>query len=329
MTLNFFNRTFFTVFFMVTVSAQAWAEEDPILKEQVIVYDEVVKLGDIFDSAGKYKGIAVFQSPDFGEDGIVSAVRVQTAAARHGLIWTNPGGVDKLVIRRPSRRISLNEVKQILKPVIADRSGVPDSNNITITFSTGTKDIHIDSRNTSPLIVMDLWYNQQGRSFRAVIGTEESTGNIPRGALQGRADETSFVVVPSRVLTPGKEITSDDLKQVRVPVDRIRTGSITDMSSAVGKTSKYRMAANQLLRRQDLEIPKIIKVNDMVEIHFKIPGMFLRAKGKALSSGARGDTIQVLNVQSRRKIDAIVLSPGVVKPATTPVKVITQPRPES
>lgn len=319
------RSAFILCFLQYAFSGAAFGEVEPVLKEQVVVYGDVVKLGDIFDDAGEYKSIAVFQSPDYGEDGIVSASRVQAAAAKHGLIWTNPGSVDKLVIRRPSRKITLDEIKTALKPVIADRSGVPDSENVTITFSTGTKDLHIDSRNTSPLVVMDLWYNQQGRSFRAVIGTEESTGNVPRGTLVGRADETSFIVVPSRVLVPGKEIGDEDLKQVRVPVDRIRTGAIRDMSSAVGKTPKYRMAANQLLRRQDLEIPKIIKVNDPVDIHYKIPGMFLRAKGRALGAGARGDVIQVLNIQSRRKIDAIVVSPGVVKPATSPVRVITQP----
>jgi flagella basal body P-ring formation protein FlgA len=45
---------------------------------------------------------------------------------------------------------------------------------------------------------------------------------------------------------------------------------------------------------------------------FEVPGITLTARGKALSAGAEGDTIDVLNPHSKRVLQATVRGPGTV-----------------
>ncbi|MGH1349310.1 MAG: flagellar basal body P-ring formation chaperone FlgA [Methyloligellaceae bacterium] len=299
-----------------------WADEEPVLKESIIVQGEIVTLGDLFENTGPYKNIPVFRSPDFGSDGVISASRVQAAAAREGLIWNNPGRVDKLIVRRPSRTITLNNIKDLLRPQLSEKTGINNNEDLTITFATGTKDIHIDKQIVADLVVMSLAYNPQNKAFKAQIGTEESTGNISRGIITGRVDQTSLVVFPTNSLEPGIAITENDLKTMRVSVERLRAGYISDTRLAVGKTPKYRLGPNQVLRSQDLEVPKIVKTNDLVEIRYQVPGLYLKSQGRALGSGAKGDIISVLNTRSKRKIQVTIQAPGVVFPADTPARIV-------
>ncbi len=300
------------------------ADEEPILKESIVVQGEIVTLGDLFENAGPYKNIPVFRSPDFGSDGVISASRVQAAAAQQGLVWANPGHVDKLIVRRPSRIITLNEVKELLRPDLSEKTGINNTDDLTITFATGTKDIHIDKRIAASLVIMSISYNPRNKAFRAQIGTEETTGNISRGIITGRVDQTAQVVFPTNNLEPGIAITENDLKILRVPVDRLRAGYISEIKLAVGKTPRYRLGPNQVLRSQDLEIPKIVKTNDLVEIRYQVPGLILKTKGRALGSGAKGDIISVLNMRSKRKVQVTIQAPGVVFPADTPAIIIGQ-----
>jgi flagellar basal body P-ring formation protein FlgA len=45
---------------------------------------------------------------------------------------------------------------------------------------------------------------------------------------------------------------------------------------------------------------------------YEVPGIVLTMRGKALESGAEGDLVSVLNVNSKRTIQGIVTGPGRV-----------------
>jgi flagella basal body P-ring formation protein FlgA len=65
--------------------------------------------------------------------------------------------------------------------------------------------------------------------------------------------------------------------------------------------------------------PELIGRNDSVTMQLEVPGMLLSVRGKALEAGALGDVINVLNVESKRTIQATVSGPGrVTVTSTTP-----------
>ena len=292
-----------------------YSQDTPVLREKISVQDEVVTLGDLFEYSGPYKNVPVFRSPNLGTDGVISSERVQVAAKSHGLIWLNPGAVDKIIVRRPSRKLSLQEIKSMLAKKIAKENKIDNLENLTIKFNTGSQDIHVSTTNTSPFIIENLNYNPQTGSFSLKIATEEPTGSIVRGNFRGFAQETAEVLRTIKTLNIGQKITTSSLKKVRIPTNRLRPDYIRSITNALGKVPKYRLAANQILKKQDIQTPKIIKPNDLVDIKYEQPGISLRAEGRSLGSGALGDTISVLNTQSNRKIQAIVIAPGIVSPS--------------
>ena len=77
-----------------------------------------------------------------------------------------------------------------------------------------------------------------------------------------------------------------------------------------------------MLRQTDLAKAELIARNDNVTITFQVPGITLTMRGKALEGGGQGDTINVLNVQSKRPVQGKIAGPGhVIVTATTLVSV--------
>ena len=58
--------------------------------------------------------------------------------------------------------------------------------------------------------------------------------------------------------------------------------------------------------------PDTIQRNEQVTLVYEVPGISLTVRGKALEGGAEGDVISVLNEQSKRTVQGLIVGPGRV-----------------
>ena len=58
--------------------------------------------------------------------------------------------------------------------------------------------------------------------------------------------------------------------------------------------------------------PTIVQRSDAVTIVYEAPGLTLTLRGQAQEVGALGETVSVLNVQSKRMVQGVVSGPGRV-----------------
>jgi flagella basal body P-ring formation protein FlgA len=84
----------------------------------------------------------------------------------------------------------------------------------------------------------------------------------------------------------------------------------------VGLSLRRALRAGQLLRQADLMRPELVQRNENVTLVFEAPGIMLTSRAKALETGAEGDLISVLNVQSKRTVQGIVSGPNTVTVTT-------------
>jgi flagella basal body P-ring formation protein FlgA len=75
--------------------------------------------------------------------------------------------------------------------------------------------------------------------------------------------------------------------------------------------------------------PMIVQHNDTVSIVYEAPGLMLTLRGQAQDAGALGDTIGVLNVQSKRVVQGIITGPGRVQILGTTTRVVENAPPQS
>lgn len=123
----------------------------------------------------------------------------------------------------------------------------------------------------------------------------------------------SKVLVATRTLQKNEVLTPDDIKLAEHDLSSLAYGYFEDISAGVGLKIKKRALAGDVLTPSMLKKPMIIKRGQKISIVAESGSMEVRMMGEALNNGAVGDRIKVMNVKSRQKLDAIVLSSAEVK----------------
>jgi flagella basal body P-ring formation protein FlgA len=81
----------------------------------------------------------------------------------------------------------------------------------------------------------------------------------------------------------------------------------TTRGQAVGMQMRKQLRAGQALRAVDLAKPDLVQRDDNVTLIYEAAGLYLTVRGKAVESGTEGDTVSVLNLQSKRTVSGIVV----------------------
>ena len=308
------------VFSLILVSTAAKAQAaDPRLKERIEIFSEIVTLGDLFHNAGDSEHTAVFRAPNIGSSGIISAERVKAAAQKNGLHWPNHGSIQKIEVQRPSREIRSEELADLLRRAVQEETGAEEAEAIDISFNSTPKPIHMDPRTDTQLIVKQIHYNQRTGNFWALVGPDGKSSFTGDVRIRGTAKEMLAMAVPRRTILRRTRIRSQDVSIVRVPKTRFASQYARDPEELIGKVSRRRLASNKPVRLVDLEEPKIIRKNSIVEVTFRQGGLILKIEGRAQSDASYGELVTVLNVASKRNIEGIAVGPGLVSVSADPI----------
>ena len=118
--------------------------------------------------------------------------------------------------------------------------------------------------------------------------------------------------MPARTLTQGEVLKPADLMLVRRPKAEFAANVITNTEQTAGLAARRALRIGQVLRDSDLQRPEFVSRNEPVTITYEVPGILLTLRGQAQEAGALGDIINVLNIQSKRIVQATVIGPGRV-----------------
>lgn len=150
---------------------------------------------------------------------------------------------------------------------------------------------------------------------RFVVQVRLASGRLY--GMQGKVEDGMDVPVLTRALKAGDVVAPDDVMFVRMAASRVPRGSVGDAEKLVGFSARRQLRAGLPLRESDIQKPLVIRKGDAVMIVFRAPGIELTSRGKAMTEGGVGDTVAVVNAQSLKQIDAVVLGAGTVNVSRT------------
>ncbi len=130
--------------------------------------------------------------------------------------------------------------------------------------------------------------------------------------LSGRATVTAEVAVLANPVARGAVLKDSDLLIERRARAEIGRGAVTDRAQAIGLAARDALEPGRPLRAAQLMKPEMIQRHEQVTIVYEVPGITLTVRGKAAEGGAEGDVIAVLNEQSKRTIQGLIVGPGRV-----------------
>lgn len=293
------------------VSLPAMAQDRPVLRRDAVVAADIVVLGDLVENAGQAAGKAVFRAPALGQSGTIQAARVVEAARAAGLDL-DAAGIAQVVVNRAARRVQRTELELAVGEALLGRYGVGDA-EVTLVLENGETQVHLDPEATGSLRVTDLVYDARGRRVQAAVAVDGHRGTTIRPIrVSGQVVETLEVPVLKRAMARGEQVRASDIRLERRPRSDVQSVALADPAMLTGRVSRSALQAGAVLRDSDLARQELVEKNGIVAVVYETPGLALSMRGKAMEAGGLGDTILVINPQSKRTLQAVVTGPGTV-----------------
>lgn len=300
---------------VLAAGAAAAQSARPALRASVTVQGDLVRIGDLVANSGPVANIAVFRAPDLGTRGAVSTDRIVDAIRPYQLIDIDTGGLSEVTVARASRAIALDEISGSIADALSQQYKLGDSRHIGLAFDRPLRTLQVEANATGPLQVLALNYDPRTNRFDVTLDLPSSPilhRQPPR--FTGIATETVDVLAVERPVERGQILQAADLTTLRRP--RAQGAGITEPAAAIGLAARHPLRPGQPLAAADLMKPEIVARSDTVTLIYQAPGLMLTLRGQAQESGALGDTIGVLNVQTKRVVQGVISGPGRVTIAT-------------
>jgi flagella basal body P-ring formation protein FlgA len=284
----------------------------PVLRANVSVTGDIVRIGDVIDNAGMAAQIAIYRSPDLGTTGSLPTTQVLTVLRAHQVIGVDTRDIKEIAVTRLARTVASKEIEQAVASTLEHRSGLGDAANLTLTFDRDVQDIRLDAANSGAMQPVAARVDPRSGRFDVTFDIANADGVAStKLRFTGTAIETREVAVLTRNVDRGDLLRSADLVVERRPKAEIG-GDAASRDKAIGMQVRRPMRATQALRSADLVKPDLVQRDQNITLIYQSAGLYLTTRGKALDNGTDGDTVNVLNPQSNRTITGVVTGRGQV-----------------
>lgn len=297
-------------------AAPAQPEQDslasPVLRANVTVSSDVVRIGDVVENAGSAAQIAIFRAPDLGTTGSLPVAQLLTALRTHQVIGVDTRDLREVSVTRSSRTLVSKEIEQQIARVLERRNGLGDAANISVTFERDLRELQLDAAHTGDMRATIVRFDPRNGRFDITFEIpNDVTYNPTKLRFIGTAVETIEAAVLTRAVERNEILRSSDVAVERRP--KVEVGNdVASRDRSVGMQVRKQMRAGQALKAADFGKPDLVSRDQGVMLIYEAPGLYLTGRGKALDSGTEGDVVNVVNLQSKRSVQGVVTGPGQV-----------------
>jgi flagellar basal body P-ring formation protein FlgA len=157
----------------------------------------------------------------------------------------------------------------------------------------------------------DLLLDRASGRF-SVIALLPQGASTPRLSLTGQVTALAEVPVLRDMVRRGQLVTQDLVDYQLLPAQRLSSGMVVDVADLVGQAARRTLHPGRPVRAADLMPPIVVAKNKVVRMVYEVGALRLTARGRALGDGGAGAMIKVLNVDSKRTVDAIIIDNDTV-----------------
>ncbi|HYB09016.1 MAG TPA: flagellar basal body P-ring formation chaperone FlgA [Alphaproteobacteria bacterium] len=293
----------------VTFGTPAHAESEPLLNPAVVVKGDIVRLGDLFNNLSPSKAnLPAAYSPRPGERLVLDAERLVDITRAQGVNWVPQSRFDRAIVERAGRLIDRDQIATLVAGEL-EKSGVGKDDQVAL--DNDTLRFYVPAESTSPLQIRDLRYDAQNRRFSALLITDPSV-NDSMVSLTGHVVHVIEVPVPTRAINRDEIVRRSDLNLVKLAADRLDANVVADADQLVGQTAAHLLRPGEPVRASDVHPPILVTKGSLVTMIYQTPYMVISLRGKAMQDGAKGETVRIMNLESKRELDGVVASTDTV-----------------
>lgn len=304
----------FALAFIASLTVASPAVALPSLKPAVSVTGPVVTVGDLFMDAGDFASTPLFRAPAPGTTGTVGIAEITAAAAMAGLRDFDGNGLAAVSVGRAGIAFDLQLVTALIADELKARGAMDDLIQLTVMPDGDFARLYAETGATEPVRLNDLRIAPSSDHFAAQFLL---AGHSAPLNLTGRL--SLMVEAPHLVsnLNAGAVLSPADIEMRLVPAQRFGSAAPLALSDIVGMQMRRAIRAGVMIGASDLTAPTLVARNDIVTLVYRAGPMVLTARGSALGEGALGQSVQVLNLSSRKVIDGVITGQGTVDVASS------------
>jgi flagella basal body P-ring formation protein FlgA len=127
-------------------------------------------------------------------------------------------------------------------------------------------------------------------------------------SLAWTAASLGDAVQTTRTIRPGEVIAAADLRLG--PSDT--TGALAAPEDAIGMSARRLLVSGRPVMPADIGPPALVRRNSLVLLVYERGPLSIQADGRALSDGAAGERVRVMNLASRQTVTGTVRADGSV-----------------
>ena len=284
----------------------------PVLRANVQVSGDLVRIGDVIDNAGSAAQIAIYRAPDLGTTGSLPVAQVINTLRAHQVIGVDTSGLKEISVTRLVRALEGKDIELQIARALERRNGLGDAANLSLTFDRDPGDVKLDAGFSGAIQAAIVRYDNRTGRFDVTfeIGNENGAA-AAKLRFTGTAVETVEAAVLARNVERNEILKSSDVMVERRPKAEVGADAAA-RDRAVGMQARRQLRAGQAIRTADLVKPDLVQRDQNVILVYDAPGIHITMRGKSLDNGTEGDVVNVMNLQSKRTLSGTVIGRGQV-----------------
>ncbi len=274
------------------------------IKENSIITDNNIKLGDIFYGLTRDENRILGNAPQPGKDMVLNARTLLRIATALDLPWRPSSNTDQVVLRRDATIISYSQIKEALYTALYDEGIYGD---YEISIPARYQQIILPANEPAKISVTNVDIGSNRNVFEITLAAPSAQNPIQQVRIKGQIHQVIHVPVLSNNIENGRIIRASDIKTITIKEKNFSKGIIVDANKLIGMTAKRMLIAGRPIKEMEVIAPQMVERGQIVTLSLNKGTMNISTKVKALENGAKGDVIRVVNLSSNKSLQAIVI----------------------
>lgn len=270
-------------------------------RADITLSGDTVTVGDVFPGVTHDASYVLAPAPAPGQTMTLNSFDLQRISDAFNIGWSS-AGFEQAVVRRAAKDLGRSVVESAVEQELSKKQAAKFQVRLG-----GEADFKLPAGAEATVDIHNLKYDVSRGEFTA-------TATAPAGAAEpilkrevaGRFSAVISVPVLRNALGRGEVVSASDIDYIDMKVEDVTSTMLTDGAKLVGMSPRRGVAAMRPLLSSDMALPLSVKKGETVLMELKTPFMHLTAQGRALESGAEGDTIKVQNANSNQVVQAVV-----------------------
>lgn len=291
---------------LVATSSVSAADLAVTLRGDGFIRGDMVTVGDVFDNAGPYASRKLAPAPDVGTTLTLERTDLERIAEAFRMDWLDKTAEASIRLQRDAFAVDHTMIAEALAQSDLTTRIKSDAK---FTITSPEKPIVMNGRSVPEMGISDAAFDPMTERFTATL-TLSREGQVEKQvALTGIATEMVTVPVLANPMSANSIVSKADIVDTQIPKKTVRAGMILRADDLVGMTLKRTVKADQPLSTADVTPPLMVKRNEIITVIYRNGPIVLSAKARALSNAVRGDTVMLINVNSKKQFEATITGP--------------------